>query len=205
MARVTADPVAARILAAARTELGRGLAELCAAVGAAESSILLPKGEDELVFFASSNAALMAPGAPVVPISASFTGLAFHTGQTIAFADAASQEAHNKAVDEHVGLRTHEFAAIPIHGQSVVGVVTLVNRPAGTAQRPFDMVELRRAADIAQGMAHSIALLAQLGDGPAAAAEALDPALLADLAALSEPEREMVHSLASSLLQNRGA
>ncbi len=205
MARVMADTVSARILAVARAELGRSLAELCNAVGAAESSILLPRGEDELVFFASSNAALMGPGAPTVPVGASFTGLAFHTGQTIAFADAASQQAHNKAVDEHVGLQTHEFAAIPIHDQSVVGVVTLVNRPAGTASRPFDVSELARAAELAQEMAHAIALLARLGDGAATGADTLDPALLADLTALTEPEREMVHNLVSSLLQNRGA
>ena len=198
-----ADVVATRILAVARSELGRALAELCAAVGAAESSILLPRGDAELVFFASSNAALMAPGAPVVPINASFTGLAFRTGQTIAFADAASQEAHNKAVDQHVGLQTREFAAIPIHAQTVVGVVTLVNRAAGGAQRPFDMSELRQAADMAQSMAHSIATLARLGTE--ANDDALDPALLADLAGLTEPERAMVHTLAGSLLQNRSA
>ena len=201
-----ADAIAARILAVTRTELARALAELCQAVGAAESSILLPKGEDALIFFASSNAALMGPGAPVVPVSASFTGLAYRTGQTIAFADAASQQAHNKAVDQHVGLQTHEFAAIPIHGQSVVGVVTLVNRPTGTAPRPFDMAELRQAADTAQGMAQSITLLARLGDdGPEDGADALDPDLLTDLAALTGPERQMVHNLASSLLQNRAA
>ncbi len=196
-------PVEQRLITVARQELALTLAELCAAVGAAESSILLPRDEGDLFFFASSNPALMGPGAPAVPISASFTGLAFRTGQTIAFADAAGQEAHNKAVDEHVGSKTREFAAIPIYDQSVVGVVTLVNRPAGAAPRPFDMAELRQAAALAQDMARSVALLANL-EGPASGGGTLDPALAASLTALSEPERRIVHSLADSLLQNRG-
>ena len=199
-----ADAVEHRILDVARQELARTLAGLCASVGAAESSLLLPRGEADLAFFASSNAALMQPTAPLVPVGASFSGLAFRTGQSIAFADAAGQEAHNKAVDEHVGFQTHEFAAIPISDQSVVGVLTLVNRPAGSPPRPFDMAELRQATDLAQELARPLSLLAQMaGGGAPGSTDALDPALLADLAVLSEPERQVVHSLANSLLQNR--
>jgi hypothetical protein len=199
------DAVAQRLQAAVREELGRTLGQLCASVGAAESSILMPRGENELFFFASNNPVLIGPGAPSIPIGASFTGLAFRTGQTIAFADAAGQEAHHKAVDEHVGFRTREFAAIPIQDQEVVGVLTLVNRPQGAAPRPFDVSELGQAAALGQELAHSLALLANLAHGTAAGGDgALDPALIADLAALNEPERHIVHALATSLLQIRG-
>ena len=199
------DTIAQNLLTVARQELARSLAGLCAAVGADESSILLPRGDSELHFFASNAPALMRPDAPIVPISASFSGLAFRTGQTIAFADAASQEAHNKAVDAHVGFQTHEFAAIPIYDQSVVGVLTLVNRPIGSPPRPFEMSELRVATALAQDLARPLAMLAGLAaDTAADGAGALDPDLLADLTALTEPERRVVQSLANSLLQNRG-
>ena len=199
------NAVAQRLFDAAREELGRSLTALCGEVGAAETSVLLPRGKGELWFFASSNPALLAAGAPAVPVNASFSGLAFRTGQTIAFADAAGQEAHNKAVDEHLGMRTREFAAIPIHGQAVVGVLTLVNRPPGAARRPFDVPELRRAAALALDMAHPVAVLASLADGGATdGADGPDPSLAADLAALTGPEQRIVHDLVGSLLQNRG-
>ena len=146
----------------------------------------------------------MGAGVPAVPISASFTGLAFRTGQTIAFADAAGQEAHNQAVDKHVGVQTHEFAAIPIHHQAVVGILTLVNRPLGAAPQPFGLSELRRAEALAQELAQPLVLCANLsGEAAPGDADALDPALNADLLALTEAERRVVHSLANSLLQNR--
>ena len=136
-----ANALAQRLLDLARQELARTLAGLCHEVGAAESSILLPRGDAELVFFASSNPVLMQPGAPAVPIIASFSGLAYRTGQTIAFADAANQPPHFKAVDEMVGAPTREFAAIPFSGRIVLGVVTLVNRAsaAGDYRRPFTL------------------------------------------------------------------
>ncbi len=196
------NAVAQRLFDAGRQELGRSLTALCGEVGAAETSVLLPRGKGELWFFASSNPALLAEGAPAVPVNASFSGLAFRTGQTIAFADAAGQEAHNKAVDEHLGVRTREFAAIPIHGQAVVGVLTLVNRQPGAVPRPFDVPELRRAAALALDMAHPVAVLARLADD--GAADGADPSLVADFAALTGPEQRIVHDLVGSLLQNRG-
>ena len=199
-----ADPIAQRILDVARQELARTLAELCATVGAAESSILLPRGEEDLYFFASNNPALLGPAAPLVPTGASFTGLAFRTGQTIASADAAGQEMHNKSVDAHVGFQTHEFAAIPIYGESVVGVLTLVNRPAGSPPRPFAMDELKQATALAQELGRPLALLATMAGGAAPdSAGTLDPDLVADLVVLTEPERRIVQGLANSLQQNR--
>src|ERR1700735_347535 len=94
-------------------ELARTLSDLCAAVGAAESSLLLPANESHLVFFASSNPTLMRSDVPLVPINGRFSATAFRTGQTIAVADAASQTQHYKAIDERVASQTREFAAVP--------------------------------------------------------------------------------------------
>jgi len=202
-----AEPLEQRLLDVIRQELARTLAALCQDVGAAESSILLPRGESDLVFFASSNPALMQPGIPAVPIAASFSGLAFRTGQTIAFADAASQAPHFKAVDEKVGHKTHEFAAIPFSDRTTLGIITLVNRPATDgAPRPFDIAELRRAEAVATELARPISLLSGLlgsGSFEQDGAGLLDAELAADLALLNEPERRIVHSLTGALLQNR--
>ncbi len=199
-----AEMLADRLLEAARRALVHTLAELCAAVGAAESSILLPRGEAALAFFASTNPALMRADAPAVPINASFSGLAYRTGQTIAFADAANQPPHFKAVDELVGAATREFAAVPFIDGATGGVLTLVNRAAGAAA-PFTLVELRQAEALARGMARPLALLAELAapDGAGARANATDPALLADIALLTDAERRVVQSLVGALLQNR--
>ena len=49
------DTLQQRLVLALRQELARTLSALCGEVGAAESSILLPHGDGELSFFASSN------------------------------------------------------------------------------------------------------------------------------------------------------
>src|ERR1700689_425173 len=103
-----------RLMNAAKAEFARGLDELCKEIGAAESSILVPAGDPELAFFASNNPALMTAQAPRVPINASFSGIAYRTGQTLAVADAAGQKQHFGAVDTVPRERTREFAAIPM-------------------------------------------------------------------------------------------
>lgn len=196
-----------RLVQAARQELARALAEFCAEIGAAESSILLPNGTD-LVFFASTNPTLMQQGAPRVPISASFSGIAYRTGQTMAVADAASQASHFKAVDKLVASRTREFAAIPLADRAVLGVLTLVNRAvSGTGEaRPFSLVELRRAQTVASDMAHALARLpgltgAELHDNDLARNFGVE--FGADLALLKDGERRVVHALVNALIQNR--
>jgi signal transduction protein with GAF and PtsI domain len=202
------DTLAQRLLDGARQEMARTLTALCGDVGAAESSILLPRGEDGLFFFASSNPALMQPEVPIVPISTSFSGLAFRSGQTIAFADAATQAPHFKAVDELVGQQTHEFAAVPISDRATLGIITLVNRSESQTggSRPFDLTELRRAEAVAREMANPIALLAGLlgvAFSKQDSRDALDADLLAELALLNESEQRVMHSLASALIHNR--
>lgn len=203
-----AGALSERLVQATKGELARTLAELCRDVGAAESSILLPEGDAELAFFASTNPALMHPSAPRVPIVASFSGIAYNTGQTIAVADATRQEPHFKAIDELVGRQTHEFAAIPFAERRAMGILTLVNRADSSAaeSRPFNIGELRRAEALASEIGHAIALLPGLAS---IAAKESDPAralaseLVADLGRLSDRERRIVHAVVSALLHNR--
>ena len=66
------------------------------------------------------------------------------------------------------------------------------------------MAELGQATELAQALGRPLGLLASLAGGPAPdSAGALDPALAADLALLTEPERRVVHDLANSILQHR--
>jgi len=206
-----------RLVTATRQELARSLSALCVEIGAAESSILLPANDTNLLFFASSNPALMLPDVPFVPISASFSGIAFRTGQTVAVADAASQTQHYNAIDERVASRTREFAAIPCAERNVLGVLTLVNRatraadapapftPAPVTPAPFTMVEIRRAESFAAEVAHAIGQLPGLaGSASQDADRALDVDFLADLALLTRGEQRIVHALVSALIENRG-
>jgi GAF domain-containing protein len=199
-----------RLLEATRGVLAGMLGETRDAAGAAEASLLLPRGEDEMVFFASTNPALTGADVPSVPISRSFAGLAWRTGQTIAYADAAQQAAHFDSVDRHVRTRTREYAAIPCpaqgadHAVGIAGVLTLVNRPEpGEASRPFSPAELRHAETLAGAMAQPLGIVAGLLSGSAAGAGAIEPALLSDLEGLTEAERRVVHDLIVSLISNR--
>jgi len=197
-----------RLLRATREELARTLEAFCREVGAAESSILLPVGDTELVFFASTNPALMQPGAPRVPIMASFSGIAFRTGQTVAVADAASQASHYKAVDDLVGSKTREFAAVPFADRVVLGVLTLMNRATRNqgASSPFTIAELRSAGVLGGEIASAITLFAGItgatshGDEPA---QGFDRELTADLARLNDQERRIVRAVVSALIENR--
>ena len=198
-----------RLVTATRRELALTLSALCAETGAAESSILLPADDTHLWFFASSNPALMRPDVPLVPINASFSGIAFRTGQTIAVADAASQAQHYKAIDERVASRTREFAAIPCSDHSVLGVLTLVNRATrdGDASAPFSMAELRQAETVATEMAHAIGLISGLvgtGAQDKDRMPALDAEFMADLTSLNEAERRIAQAVVSALIENRG-
>jgi GAF domain-containing protein len=189
--------------------LARALASLCEDVAAAESSILLPVDDAELGFFASTNPALMMPHAPRVPINASFSGIAFRTGQTIAVADAATQTTHFGAVDALTKSRTREFAAIPIADRAVAGILTLVNRvaPDPDHARPFALAELRRAEAVAAELAHAFALVPGLlgpAQRPGDRAAPLEQELAAGLALLNDAERRIVRALADALVQNRG-
>ena len=200
------EPLVQRLIQATRQELARALGELCVEVGAAESSILLPQEDADLVFFASSNAALMQPGTPHVPINASFSGIAYRTGQMIALADAATQEPHFKAVDALLHYTTHEYAAIPLADRRVLGVLSIVNRaPDRSGSRSFTIEELRRAQAFAGEVARALELLPGLGGVTPHEddMQGLDKGLINELRALSKAERRVTHALASALIHNR--
>jgi hypothetical protein len=195
------------LVQAAKGEIERALERLCADVGAAESSIMLPGDDAHLVFFASTNPALTSSAAPPVPIHSSFSGLAYRTGQTIAIADAANQAQHFEAVDALVKSRTREFAAIPLIERSVLGVLTLVNRRDGAGQsRPFAFAEIRRAEAFAKEAAGALLALPGLSGSVARDedfARALGEEFLSDLRRLRDPERRVVQALVEALIQNR--
>jgi hypothetical protein len=196
-----------RLAQAAREEIARTLSQLCADIGAAESSVLLPEDDRELVFFASTNPSLLQAGIPKVPINASFSGAAYRTGQTMAIADAARQAHHFEAVDALVKTETHEFAAIPLAADAVLGVLTLVNRSdSSSGLRPFSLPELRRAEAAAREIALALAQFPALRGG-GKNAEDLVPALGADfvldLERLRPSERKTAQALVRALLQNR--
>jgi hypothetical protein len=195
------------LVQAAKSEVERALARLCADVGAAESSIMLPGDDAHLLFFASTNSALTSLEAPRVPINSSFSGLAYRTGQTIAVADAAHQAQHFEAVDTLVKSRTREFAAIPLIERSVLGVLTLVNRRDGAGEsRPFTFAEIRRAEAFAKEAAHAFVALPGLRGAPARDDDfprALGEEFVRDLAQLRDPERRIVDAVVDALIQNR--
>jgi signal transduction protein with GAF and PtsI domain len=195
-----------RLTQAAREEIARTLSLLCADIGAAESSILLPEGETHLVFFASTNPSLLQPSMPKVPINASFSGAVYRTGQTMAIADAAKQAHHFEAVDAQVKIETHEFAAVPLVERRVLGVLTLVNRTHAAGSRPFTLPELRRAETTAKEIAGVLAAFPALRGGEAHShdgASALSTQLASELKRLSAPELRVTQGLVRALLQNR--
>jgi len=198
-----------RLVQAAQQEMARTLADLCSEIGAAESSIMLPEGDKDLVFFASTNPSLLQPGAPKTPINASYSGIAYRTGQTMAVADAADQARHFKAVDELVKYRTHEFAAIPLTDRAILGVLTLVNRADGAGgTRPFSLPELRRAEAVAAEVANALARFPGVRAGERREDDpihAFDAEFVSDLERLREPERRVARSLVRALLQNRAS
>jgi hypothetical protein len=196
-----------RVVDAARIALADDLKALCHEIGAAESSILFPAGAGELRFFASNNPRLMQADAPRVPIGASFSGIAYRTGQSVAIADAAGQKQHFAAVDATTKERTREFAAIPIGEREVLGVLTLVNRADATATAsPFTLAELRRAERFAHDIAvalRSLPGLCQAGLEEGAARGALGHELVEVLTHLDEAERRVVRALAGAIVENR--
>ncbi|MGD1037569.1 MAG: GAF domain-containing protein [Roseiarcus sp.] len=200
-------PLIERFVRAARQETARSLQELCAEVGAAEASVLAPSGA-KLIFFASTNPLLMSESAPSVPINGSFSGAAFRSGQTMAVANAAGMAQHYGAVDATTKEATHEFAAIPIAGREVLGVLTLVNRltPSERRPAPFSLDELARAEAFARETGLALQGFPGLFDHIAGRSghEMADASWLAPLANLGAAERRVVAALADALIKNRG-
>lgn len=200
------DTFSVRLAALGRQALAERLAQLCASIGVEESSVLVPADPGRLVFFVSTNPALMADSTPPVPIVASFTGLVFSTGQAVAMADAAGRTGHFKEVDDLLAKPTRAFAAVPIFDRSgtVLGVLTLANRPVTPSRRaedsfsPADLVEAGRvAADIAEGLA----LLRGLGTASARDDTAETGGALA---ALGVRDRRAVGALIAALAASGG-
>jgi GAF domain-containing protein len=199
------------LIGAGRRALLGVLEALCARVDAAESSILRPQGDVDLVFFASTNPTLMAADVPKVPIGESFAGIVCRTGQMIAVADAERQPGHFAGIDTVVGRATREYAALPIaDGAALLGVLTVVNRatPAEQGVRPFGIDELKVAQDAASELVGPMAVLDRLDRSTAGAhhdrlSGAFDNAFVSDLLALNETGRRIIRSVVAALVHDQ--
>jgi GAF domain len=199
------------LMAAGRRALLEVLEALCARIDAAESSILRPQGDADLVFFASTNPTLMAANVPKVPIGGSFAGIVCRTGQMIAVADAERQPGHFAGIDTVVGRATREYAALPIVNDSaLLGVLTVVNRRTSAEQgtRPFGIDELKVAQDAAFELVGPMGVLDRLDRGAAGAhrdsvVKAFDDAFVSDLLALNQTGRRVVRSVVAALVHDQ--
>jgi GAF domain len=201
----------AELMAAGKRALLSTLAALCARIDAAESSILRPQGNADLVFFASTNSALITENVPKIPIGGSFAGIVCQTGQMIAVADAERQPGHFAGIDAVVGRATREYAALPIaDGSALLGVLTVVNRAtaAGEGTRPFSIDELRVAQEAASELVGPMTVLERLDQGSAGAhrdnvSSAYDEAFVSDLLALNETGRRIIRSVIAALIHDQ--
>ncbi len=199
------------LVAAGRRALLGVLGALCARIDAAESSILRPQGDSDLVFVASTNPTLMAANVPKVPIGGSFAGIVFRTGQMVAVADAERQPGHFVGIDTVVGRATREYAALPIaDGTALFGVLTLVNRARAAEQgtRPFSVDELRMAQQAASDLVGPMAILDGLDRGSARAPRdgllgAFGDDFVSDLLALNETGRRVVQAVVAVLIRDQ--
>lgn len=199
------------LVTAGRRALLGVLRALCPRVDAAESSILRPQGDSDLVFFVSTNPTLMAANVPKVPIGGSFAGIVFRTGQMVAVADAEQRPGHFVGIDTVVGRATREYAALPIaDGTALFGVLTLVNRAtvAEHGTRPFSVDELRMAQQAASELVGPMAILDGLDRGSAPAHRdgllgAFGDDFVSDLLALNETGRRVVRAVVAVLIRDQ--
>lgn len=199
------------LMAAGKRALLGMLEALRARVDAAESSILRPQGDADLVFFASTNPTLMAANVPKIPIGGSFAGIVCRTGQMIAVADAERQPGHFAGIDTVVGRATREYAALPIaDGSALLGVLTVVNRASAAEQgtRPFSIDELKVAQEAASELVGPMAVLDRLDSGAAGAhrdsvSGAYDDAFVSDLLTLNAIGRRIVRAVAAALVHDQ--
>lgn len=181
-------------LAEGETAASSGLALVLASaverLGAKESSVLTPGADDQLTFFASTNEGLSGDAAPIVPINRSIAGFVYLTGQTTAMDKAADNPKYYSKVDSYLADRaeeeeegyskTKEYIAAPIvRGDSVLGVLTFVNRKDPEATR-FSKEEIALASQYAELCGIFLDHISRVGRQAAATAKALESEFSAD-------------------------
>lgn len=132
---------------AARSLLASLLSIAAEAMQASESSVFRPDENDHLYFFASTNETLLSnPDIKPIPIGGSIAGFVFMTGQTIAREDAAESEDQYGEVDRAMKYKTREYMAAPVvNGDTVLGVLTVVNRRTESGLGKFSEDEIMLA------------------------------------------------------------
>lgn len=169
---------------AASSGLGLVLASAVERLAAKESSVLTPGDNETLIFFASTNEELLGDSAPVVPIGQSISGFVYLTGQTTAMDKAADNPKYfgkvdsylaDKAEEEREGYsKTKEYIAAPIvRGDSVLGVLTFVNRRDADAER-FSKEEIALASRYAELCGIFLDHISRVGRQAAATEQALE-------------------------------
>lgn len=132
------------ILAEATVMLRQLVEDTCAALSAAEGSILVPvEGKNQLRFLVSLNPSLE-NSEVFVPIDGSISGYVFTTRQAMAKIKPESEGA--AMVDQLSRITTSYLLAVPIvDDDRVYGVATFVNRREPLTDTPFSVDDLRRA------------------------------------------------------------
>ena len=128
------------------------ISEAAALIGVAESSVLIPaEDESQLRFLVSTNPEIESKAALLrVGTEGSIAGYVYNAGQTLAVEDAASDELHDKTVDQALGTQTHEYLAVPIvQQQRVLGVLSFVNRVGDRGRHAFEPRHLQAAEEAA--------------------------------------------------------
>jgi len=120
----------------------------CAAVGSAESSLMVPDEDGvHLKFLVSVNRALESEDL-LVPIDRSIAGYVFTAGDLIAVGDVGEEmsDRHFEGVDERTGTRTRAYLAVPVMQEDVPSaVLTFVNRPKEAPNLRFSPEEIEIA------------------------------------------------------------
>jgi GAF domain-containing protein len=128
------------------------VARAVTAVGAAEGSILVPDGEQDLRFLVSHSPASARLAGLRVPIAGSIAGYVLGTGQMTAVGDLQEQGSPQfyAEIDRQVGVATRTYLVVPILlGSRVSGVATYVNRPSQPPYQPFQQHEMEEARKFA--------------------------------------------------------
>ncbi|HRQ89333.1 MAG TPA: GAF domain-containing protein [Bacteroidia bacterium] len=149
------------VLADATVLLRQLVEDTCAALSAAEGSILVPvEGRNELRFFVSLNPVLESAGVSV-PVDESVSGYVFTTRQ--AMAKIKPESTGVSKVDEVSQSKTSYLLAVPIvDDDRVYGVATFVNRIGDKAETPFSVEDLRTAQAFGEIYATAMKLYRQV-------------------------------------------
>lgn len=110
-----------------------------------DAAIMVPGMAETLGFLAATNPELLKPDLPPVPMDASIAGFVYVSAQAMSFDQAAASPEFFDKIDKSVDGSTNEYLAAPIvGGETMLGVLTFVNRTDG--KEPFSPDEIELAS-----------------------------------------------------------